>query len=384
MDKLKISYITTNDSSDIHSWSGLDHNILKGLQNVGFETECIDKLKPRNLSRRIARLKRSYHSRIWSKSFLRDREPLILKDYSNQIEKRLESIDHDIIFSPGTNPIAHLKTDKPIVFWTDATFAGMIDFYEEFTNLCQATIKHGHESEQLALSKCALALYSSQWAADSAIKNYDVDPAKVQVVPFGANISCNRSSEDIIGIADAKDLDSCKLLFLGVDWKRKGGDKALQVATLLNKNGIETELHVVGCSPPPDSPSFVMSHGFISKKTEKGIQELEKLFTESHFLVLPSEAECFGIVFAEASSFGLPSLATNSGGIPSAITNGKNGQTFELDEAPEAYVAFIERHMSSKDNYRKIALSSFDEYSERLNWNSTSKRACDLITQYCQ
>ena len=109
----------------------------------------------------------------------------------------LTTISSDVVFSPGTIPIAYLRTEKPIVFWKDSTFAGMIDFYSEFSNLCTEIIENKNKMEQLALSKCRLAIYSSKWVASTATQNYDVDPAKVKVVLFGANISCKRNFQDI-------------------------------------------------------------------------------------------------------------------------------------------------------------------------------------------
>jgi glycosyltransferase involved in cell wall biosynthesis len=302
-----------------------------------------------------------------------------LKNYANQVEKHLVSIHSDIVFSPGTIPIAYLQTEKPIVFWTDATFAGMINFYPKFSNLCAETIKNGNKMEQLALSKCHLAVYSSEWAANTAIQNYDIDPAKVKVIPFGANLNCHRNINDINRIINSKAFDKCRLLFIGVDWYRKGGEQALAVANLLNKRGLKTDLHIVGCKPPSGLPSFVKNHGFISKKTEEGRKQLDQLLSDSHFLILPSKAECYGIVFAEASSFGLPSLATNVGGITTVIKEGRNGYTFEIDESPEKYCDCIEKFMLSKDDYQKLALSSFQEYDKRLNWYSSGKKIHHLL-----
>ncbi|HBP88046.1 MAG TPA: group 1 glycosyl transferase, partial [Nitrospiraceae bacterium] len=198
-----------------------------------------------------------------------------------------------------------------------------------------------------------------------------------------ANINCNRNFQDINLIVKNKSFDICKLLFVGVDWFRKGGDMALGIADLLNQRGMRTELSIVGCNPQISLPDFVKNHGFISKKTEEGRCFLDKLMTESHFLILPSRAECFGVVFGEASSFGLPSLATKVGGIPTAIQDGKNGQTFPLDESPEKYCDYIERFMSSKQEYNKLALSSYKEYSERLNWVSAGRKVSDLIKESC-
>lgn len=381
---MKIAYVTTYESSDIHAWSGLGSYILRALQDAGFQTECIGNLREGNNWAQLSRLKRKYYTSVLSRQYLGDREPGILKWYAAQVKQRLASVHHDIVFSPGTIPIAYLQTKKPIVFWADATFAGMIDFYPGFSNLCNETIKNGNKMEQLALSKCRLAIYFSEWAANTAIKNYNVDPAKVKVVPFGANIPCSRDLTEIGKIIDVKRFDICKLLFLGVDWHRKGGQKALEVASLLNQRGIRTELLIAGCKQPYiNLPSFAKYHGFISKRTEEGLKDLETLFSESHFLILPSKAECYGVVFAEASSFGLPSLATKVGGIPTAIHDGKNGWTFPLDVTTEAYCDYIGRYMSSKADYKELALSSFQEYSERLNWLSANRKVYDLLQEFC-
>lgn len=378
---MKIAYVTTYNASDVHAWSGIGSHLLQAFQNIGLQTVSIGNLKIRNdLS---YKLKGIFYRKLRSKKYLRDREPSLLIDYARQVEKRLAKTDYDIVVSPGTIPIAYLKTDRPIVFWTDATFAGMVDFYPEFSNLCAETIKNGNKMEQVALSKCSMAFYSSEWATNTAIQNYDVDPKKVKVLPFGANIICDRNLDGIRGILENKRFDICKLLFIGVDWHRKGGDTTIKVAELLNQRGIRTELKIVGCNPPVNLPGFAKCYGFVSKKTEEGARLLDTLLSESHFLIVPSRAECFGLVFAEASSFGLPSVATQVGGIPSAIQNGKNGQTFPLDSAPDTYCDYIERLMSSKKEYKKLALSSFDEYSNRLNWVSSARKLKDLITEFC-
>lgn len=237
--------------------------------------------------------------------------------------------------------------------------------------------------EQLALSKCRLAIYSSEWAAKSAVDNYDVDPEKVKFVPYGANIECERTFSDIDALVENKSFDICNLLFVGAHWHRKGGNKALEVGRQLNARGLKTELHIVGCNPPVELPSFARSYGYVSKRTQEGRLLIDKLMSEAHFLIVPSTAECYGVVFAEASSFGLPSIATNVGGITSSIIEGRNGYTFELDAAPDVYCDLIETLMSSKEQYRNLAKSSFREYSTRLNWGSAGKEVRELMMRFC-
>ena len=378
---MRIAYVTIFDPSDIHAWSGLGVHILRSLRSSGLQTETIGKL--RYQFDFIYKIKEVLYPRLLSKTYLMLWDPILLKVFARQVERALAAIDCDLLFSIWTNPIAYLRTEKPIVFWGDATFAGRMNFDPRYCNLCAETIRSANRAEQLALSKCRLAIYASEWAANTAIQYYDVDPAKVKVVPFGANLNCSRSMQDIERIIPNKNPEVCRLLFVGVDWFGKGGDVALKVAGQLNRRGLRTELHVVGCNPPVELPDFAKPYGFVSKASEQGRQLLDDLFSQAHFLIVPSRAEAFGVVFAEASSFGVPSLATKVGGIPSAIRDGVNGQTFAAGELPDAYCDYIERLWSSKEEYARLAMSSFREYTERLNWGTSGRRVNELLQEFC-
>jgi len=257
----------------------------------------------------------------------------------------------------------------------------MIDFYPNFSNLCEETIRNGNAMEKSALDRCKLAIYSSEWAAQTAINYYKTDPSKVKVVPFGANIKCNRNFDDVRKIIDARSSNKCKLLFLGVDWLRKGGNIALAVAEELNKSGLKTELTIVGCQPITDEPmpKFVRSLGFISKSTEGGRNKINNLLAESHFLILPSMAEATPIVFCEANSFGVPCLSTNVGGIPTIIKDGLNGKIFSKDANITEYCTYISNLFSNYSVYKNLALSSFNEYQSRLNWSVAGQTVKRLL-----
>jgi Glycosyltransferase Family 4 len=181
----RVAYITTQDPHDVHAWSGTINAMAKCLAGAGLELELMGLRSSAKLRTRAVKLAwRTAGTRL-----LRDREPLVTKGYAAQATRRLKSVEHDIVFSPGTVPIGHLETSKPIVYWADATFDGMLDYYEDFSGLSRRSLRNGRALEQSALDRCSLALYSSEWAATSALEHYRVDPRKVHVVPFGANIS---------------------------------------------------------------------------------------------------------------------------------------------------------------------------------------------------
>ncbi|MBC8207545.1 MAG: glycosyltransferase, partial [Kiritimatiellaeota bacterium] len=252
---MKIAFVTTADPFDVFAWSGTVSYMYQALKAAGHEMIPVGNLKnpyvlPIKIIRKLIKI-------FSGKVYLGERESLVLKSYARQIKRRLRGGDYDIIFSHLPIPIAELRTSKPIFFFADANFAEMIGFYDSFSGLSKRTISLGIRHDKLALARSKLGIYSSEWAAETACANYGVGNDRVAVVPLGANIECNRTQKDIDEIIRNKSRGSCELLLLGVNWVRKGGDLAVAVAEELNRRGIETILHVVGCQPNKPVPDFV-------------------------------------------------------------------------------------------------------------------------------
>lgn len=374
---LYIAYVTTFEPQNIHAWSGLIYHIKRALSGAGAEVESISNLKKKFFI--LCAAKKLYYGYRRQKDYHRDREPLLQKSYARQIKRRLRP-EHDLIFSPGTLAVGMLKTDRPTAIWTDATFANLVETYPEYQNLSDETLRNGHEIERRFLQQVTVAIYSSEWAAQTAINYYGADPRRIKVVPFGANLPSVRCQDDVVANARNKPRNVCRLLFIGVDWARKGGDMAVAVAKRLHERGIPVELNVVGTAPSKDLPAYVVSHGFLSKAHPDEYKRLDELMTDCHFFILPSRSECFGVVFAEATSYGLPSLATRVGGIASAVQEGESGFLFDLDSPPERYCEVIEKYFQDQEQYVALAESSHAVYREKLNWQVAGRTALAHIT----
>ncbi len=377
---MRLAYITKDDSSNLSVWSGTAYYMNRALTGAGITTIPIGNLGE-GFHFLTSRAKQLLYKAFQRRDFDRLRYPPLVRHLCRRADQALLKVESDAVFViGGSAPFSYLQTTKPVIYWSDFTFAGWGEFIPAYdSNLPAESLRDGNLTEQLFLNKCRLAIFSTKWAADSAVKDYGLDPAKVKVVPFGANLECGRDTSMVKKITASKSFGSCKLLFIGGNWRWKGGDTALKIAEEMNNRGIKTQLDVVGCEPPGPLPDFVKRHGVLSKKTGEGRKKLDDLYSQAHFLVVPTRAECFGIVFAEASSFGLPSLAPRIGGVPSVILNGKNGQTFPVNAGPEAYCDFITRLMTDPKEYERLALSSFGEYSQRLNWKTSGEKVRDLI-----
>jgi glycosyltransferase involved in cell wall biosynthesis len=285
------------------------------------------------------------------------------------IERRLRNTYADVVFSPSSIPLARLRTDKLKVFHTDATFKGIIHQYPELANYSPDFIEEGHQLEHEALRNCDLAIYSSKWAADSAIADYGADPAKVHVIPFGSNLGVNPKAEDVMQSIRSRGSAPFKLLFLGVHWQRKGGAIALEAARILKEQGAEVQLTIIGCRPPVDEfRDFVRVIPFLDKHKPDDHRRLVDHIQQSHLLILPSKADCTPIVVNECNSLGVPCLTSDAGGLPEMIREGFSGHSFKGDAPAAEYAACVTRYMNDTQAYEALAIGAWQEYEQRLGW----------------
>ena len=165
--------------------------------------------------------------------------------------------------------------------------------------------------------------------------------------------------------------DTCQLLFIGVDWQRKGGEIAFETLLQLEEMCIPTELIVLGCTPPKP---FLHEHmtviPFLNKRDERQYRELNRLFATSSFMILPTRSDCVPMVLAEANAFGLPVVTTQTGGIPSIVRQGENGFTLPLSARGPDYARVIAEVYQDDLRYAQLVKSSRAAFDERLNWDA--------------
>jgi glycosyltransferase involved in cell wall biosynthesis len=378
---MRIAYLTAYDHENIREWSGLGYHIAKSLENQGVELTYIDKLKVKNYN--IHAVKKRLCKLLFNKIYREDRNKRVLKYFAKQIKRKLKNTDFDLIFCPSSIPITFLKSDKPIVIYTDATFDLLNDFYPEFKKYCKQTKRNGEKMEKTALSNVSMAVYSSQWAANSAINHYGLSNNNVSVIPFGANFISKHTNSSIKEIINKRNKNRLEILFLAAYWERKGGPLVLEITRNLLALGIDVRLSIVGYSPDIDSKlqKNVKVYGFIDKSSEKGGEIFEEIMERSHFMLLPSVADCTPVVFSEANSFGIPCISTNVGGINEIILDGVNGKTFSLLTKSQEYADYIGSIYNNFDKYLELANSSYIHYSKNLNWEISGKKLKRIMEQ---
>jgi len=193
----------------------------------------------------------------------------------------------------------------------------------------------------------------SSWVKSSLVDDYGCPESDVIVIPPG--VDTDRFREAPRAPANEKP----KILFVGGDFERKGGDLLLQV--FRERLSRKAQLTLVTRSPVEPEPGVR-----IYRDVGPNSPALLELYRESDIFVLPTRADCHSLVCMEALSCGLPVVTTRVGGIPDIILEGTTGHVLDVDDsvgigdALEALVSDPERRRRMGERCREDALKRFD------------------------
>ncbi len=286
-------------------------------------------------------------------------------------ERRIAAANCDILYAPFASvEIADLKTSLPLIYHTDMTWADALNYYPVYTALFPFVKRNGELIQTMAFRKANEAILPTHWAARSAIVHYGMDAERVTVACYGANFN----PEDLPSRADAIEghiHPDIRLLWIGVDWVRKGGKVAYDCLLDLLRRNYKASLTICGCMPPSEfRHPQVKVIPFLSKRDPVQRAQLSRLFMESTFLIFPTVNEAAAIVLCEASAHGLPALATDTGGVSTAISHGVNGFLLPPHATGAQYADQALAVFTDAASYRRVLETSRELFEKSLNWDA--------------
>jgi glycosyltransferase involved in cell wall biosynthesis len=368
---MRIGFVNRLDPHSVRSWSGILPFMAKALQKHVGEVVYLGPNRDyatKAILYMILRINQISHL-LSGKYFVMEQNRLLSYRLGQVFRKKLRDANCDILFAPSASiEIAYLKTDLPIVYFSDLTWATIVDYYPEYSSLWSVARREGELIESAAISRAAAVVYPSDWAVSSARIHYRATPDKTHKVRFGANITeipsrASALNHQLSGVI--------KLLWVGVDWYRKGGPIALDCLRSLLDLGISAELTICGTVPPKEFTHARMTViPFIDKTVPENRQRLSQLFLDAHFMLFPTRAEATGIVTCEASAHGLPALVSDTGGVGGAINDGVNGFLMPIHSGGDDYARKIAGCIQRPLEYQRLVESSRDEFERYLNWDS--------------
>lgn len=220
--------------------------------------------------------------------------------------------------------------------------------------------------ERSAYQNANMVFTMSSNISRSLVEQYGCSEQKVECVYAGSNISA-AASENIDGSRFA----ARNILFVGVDWERKGGPVLLDAFRSIRRSHPDATLTIVGCSPRINEPG-------VAVEGRVPLSEVDKYYRSASIFCLPTLNEPFGLVFLEAFSYGLPVVATRIGAIAEIVSDGQSGYLVK----PQNAIELADRLRRLLDHPARCA--QFGAHgrwwvSQRYSWDETGQRLASRI-----
>ncbi len=380
---------TLEDTSNPLAWSGSAMEVRRALAGAVERLTVLDHLAvkrhPAHALVRIAAGGKPAHYPLWmTKPALREFARVTAQAIERHRPQALVSIASQcLIYLPEF----YKGPPIPTFLFSDSAWMAWIEVYKGYYP-APLGAKRFASRERAAARQVTGLIYGSEWARQDALRRFDLPPERVHVQPLGAAWVPQEDEASLEASVQGRPDNKLDLLFLSKEWERKGGPLALAIARGLKASGRAGAvcLHVVGARPTLEQPGdadLVRPYGMLRRSIPAEAETLRKLLRESHFLVVPTLAECFGLVFAEAQAFALPPVSRAVDAVPSIILDGETGILQPKDDGPQPYVQRILALLEGdRAAYRRMALAGRRHYRERLNWPAFGQGISRLIESF--
>ncbi len=201
---------------------------------------------------------------------------------------------------------------------------------------------------------------STDVAAD-LVRFYDIPASKIECVYAGSNVDVKNA-----GMPNNDAYSNQRILFVGVDWLRKGGRELLDAFKTVLKSHPNAHLTIAGADIQVDVPNCTVL-GKVSA------DQLSTYYAQSSVFCLPTRREPFGIAFVEAMMHRLPIVGTRIGAIPDMVEDGVNGFLVEPGQSDPLARALC-RLLESPQMCQKFGQRSFEKAVDRYTWAGTGQR----------
>jgi len=356
---MNLSYIITwNKSDKTKTWSGTGYSIYKALQKY-FDIEEI--LVPED-NIVIRCFKKLLKTGFITKGDIHRRRKILNKKCKGKIifqftEYVNESSAHTYIYQDLN--VEHLLMLSKYKYELFCYAVGNTKVYHHLEKRCVLQKEYYRNASGV--------FCMGHWLKDYLINECNVSSEKVFHVGGGINLKLEK-------IQPLKNKTKTKVLFVGRDFRRKGGTLTIEAFKLLRKQIPNAELFVAGPVANPIK-EYIEGYHFLG---DLNSDKLIEYFNFCDIFCMPSYFEAYGLVFIEALTSGLPCIGRNCYEMPYFIEDGKTGLLLKDDSALELSQLMYE--LLTNDSYKKNVESRKEWYIKEYSWDTVAKRMHQIIT----
>lgn len=279
----------------------------------------------------------------------------------------------DAAFFNHITPLTLLRNFRrhiPAILWADTTPRLLAQFPNHYQpdkkiKVPRKLIDYRNELTKRAYQEATYVLAASHIVKNSLISDYSIDEQRIRIVTPGIDLEhwTRRDNVDDVRLVEG---EKVKILFVGADFIRKGGDLIL---TLAQRDEFrECEFHLVTKTFEGEKPKNVHVHSDVAPNSP----ELVDLYSRADIALLPTRADFSPVAIGEAMAMGLPMVSTYVGAIPEMVLDGKTGFLVPVDDW-EALADRLSRLVKNRELRKEFGKSARQVAEENYNLQKSAQ-----------
>lgn len=299
--------------------------------------------------------------------------------YDNLLKQRAKNILRNDMDTPVLEICIDVEIDNPYFTYQDMSYSAgkyVLDLKKERPYIWHAACNHIYKLEeynrrikrqQKEYDNAVAVFWMGKWVSDYMKNMYPYLAHKMYHVGGGTNLDINK-----INISQKK---GNKFIFVGRDFKRKGGDLVVEAYKILKiKYMPQAELHIIGPEKnPAEGVDGVIFYGDIS------YEEVSKLMNLCDVFCMPSRFEAYGLVFIESLMYGLPCIGRSFFEMPNFIQENKEGKLI-IEDSAEKLACLMYETICNKSMINEIQ-SNRNAYATQYSWDAVAFRIKKIIDE---
>ncbi len=220
-----------------------------------------------------------------------------------------------------------------------------------------------------------LVFSMSRYLRQSFISDFDLPEDGAVAVGGGINL------DHVPDYNSDKRYDTHEVLFIGVEFERKGGPELLRAFRAVCERIPRARLHIVGprqLSASHDLRSNTTYHGFLNKTDPDARRTLDDLFGRCCLFAMPSRYEPFGIAPLESMVHQIPCVVTNGWALPEIVLQGETGELVEQGNV-EDLTAKLLACLQDPERLRRMGDRARAHVLEHYTWDAVAERIAGAV-----
>lgn len=359
-----------------HSWSGISRRFFsecqrRGMLNRAFGVEVSFPVKSWYALKNYSPDRRRWTSQYYS-------DPGYRTALTRLIGRQLRESDYDSDFFQlgAMYDVPSLARGRTSCYsYNDGNFSMSCRSPHFPKGITASAVDRTLRFEREVNSGLDLIFTMSEYLRRSFISDYGMEPGKVITLGAGINID-----ELPIPVPD-KDYSNGSLLFIGVDFVRKGGLDLVNAFRIVREKVPHATLHIVGprerITAVPELPGIVW-HGFFDKNVPEHMVKLRRLLDDASLFVMPSLYEPFGIAPLEAMAHEIPCVVSNAWALPEIVPDDVCGRLVQPGKWEELADVTIEllKDPSLLERFGKSGRKHVEQF---YTWEKVVDRLQDVL-----